>query len=597
MSQSVGAKMLLSAMARYYELMRPFWVYVKRALGFILLMQVLALLEPYMMKFVIDGIVYRKTFMATHLFLVMVGMLVVLILIGAVQIKKNRYIGDVIMVLERDLPISCGTKLLRLPLAYHQTENTGLVIGKVVRGVGKTMDLTGMILWEIVPLVIQTAVTACILLAYEWYAALVLMPLVILFGWLTIQVRMRLASHREERHDLDSTADELLGQAVTNVMTTQAFAQEEREMRIITEIRHRVHGMATSEFGEYRKADFWRTSVVNIGRVGIIFVCARAAFGNTMSMGTLVFLSTLSEKVFLGCYRIGAVFDNLMEASEPMLRMTNIFRETETVVDPVESVRFPRHPRGEIAVRGVTYHYERSDGKGFMEKPALKDLDLSIHAGETVGIVGESGSGKSTLAKLVMRFFDAREGGVLIDDVDVRFMSKGYFRRFIGYVPQEVEIYDMTVAENIAYGNPLATREEVERAARIAHADAFIGELPNGYGELVGNHGLRLSGGQRQRIGIARAVLLNPRILIFDEATSHVDVVSEQKIQRAIEELRRDRTVILIAHRLSTIQNADRIVVMHDGHIREIGTHHELLRQNGMYNRLVALQTRVEAVM
>lgn len=586
------------SIAGYLALMKSFWPQFRHALLWIGAMQALSLLEPWMVKHVIDGITEQSPFVREHLFAVSMGMLVVLVAIGGAQIKKNKHIGEVLQVIERELPVACGRKLLRLPLVYHQSENTGIVIGKVVRGVGRTIDLTAMCLWEIVPLVLQTTMTAVIMIAYGWYTVLFFLPIVAVFGWVTVRVRLKFLPQRMERHDLDSDADELLGQAVTNVMTTQAFAQEEREMGAITLLRNRVYRMEVHEFGHYRRSDFLRTSLINVGRVGIIFICAWAAFGNRMTMGTLFFLSTLAEKVFLSCYRIGAIFDQMIEASEPVTRMVGILHEPETLMNSIVPRPFDSRPVGEIVFDRVTFAYKKrgENGDGVRE-PALREVNLTIRSGETVGVVGESGGGKSTLVKLLMRFGDPNHGSICLDGVDVRERDVHAFRRHIGYVPQEVEIYDTSVAANIAYGNPNASRAQIERAAQVANADAFITELPHGYDEVVGNRGLRLSGGQRQRIGIARAVLLDPPILVFDEATSHVDVVSERKIQRAIEELRRGRTVILIAHRLSTVQNADRIVVVDRGRIKEIGTHTELVRRNGIYHRLVELQTRVEAVM
>ncbi len=544
--------------------------------------------------YIIDGFQSGGDVIRVHLVPLCVGMFTVLAFVGAVQVKKNTYIRNVWIAMEHDLPITYGRKLLSLPLTYHQTENTGSIIGKVVRGIGRSCDLVNVLLFEIVPLIIQTMVTFGILAFLYWPAIFVIAPVMTVFAYVTVKVKLGLAEHRMKRHERDGEGDDVLGQAVTNVMTTQAFAQEQREMEVVRAIRDEVKVMTHREFRQYDISDISRNTLISFGRVAVIFVCARAVLGEAISTGLLVFIATLADKVFISSYRISAVFDRMMEAAEPVMRMTQIMEERESLADPVcTKTAAVSRLEGTIRFEGTSFSYKKQ-GTG---KPALSGIDLEINAGETIGIVGESGSGKSTLVKLLMRFDDPSQGRVLIDGRDLRSMRKVYFRRQIGYVPQEVEIYDDTVAANIAYGNPQATREQVIEAARVANAHDFINALGKKYDEIVGNRGLRLSGGQRQRIGIARAVLLDTPILVLDEATSHVDVVSEQKIQKAIDTLRHGRTVIIIAHRLSTIQNADRIVVMEEGGVKEIGSHEELLQQNGLYRRLVELQSRVEATL
>lgn len=594
----VQSKRLIACAWQFRELCRPLDKLIRRAIVWIIMMQLLALFEPYMVMHVIDGIGHGGEKMRDALLPLAGGMFLVLTVIGAIQVRKNKYIRDVWIAIEYQLPLVCGKKLLKLPLTYHQTENTGAIIGKVVRGVGKSTDLIAAILFEIAPLIIQTLATVGILAFLYWPAILVIAPVMVVFTYVTIKVKLSLADLRMKRHERDGDADDKLGQAVTNVLTTQAFAQEDREMKMVTLIRDEVEAITHQEFKRYDLSDFSRNVLISFGRVAVIYFCAKAVFGGGTSVGMLVFVYTLAEKIFISSYRISAVIDRMMDAAEPVMRMTQILAEKETILDPTGGQVVSRF-NGDVQFKDVNFRYKRSTRTGEPEQRharlALQNINLAIAAGETVGIVGESGSGKSTLVKLLMRFDDPETGSVIIDGRDLREMRMTAFRPMIGYVPQEVEIYDDTVAANIAYGNPNATREQIEDAARVANAHDFIECLEKGYDEVVGNRGLRLSGGQRQRIGIARAVLLDPPILVMDEATSHVDVVSEQKIQRAIEELRKGRTVLIIAHRLSTIQNADRIVVMEDGQVKETGSHEELLRKNGLYRRLVALQGRIEA--
>jgi ATP-binding cassette subfamily B protein len=266
-------------------------------------------------------------------------------------------------------------------------------------------------------------------------------------------------------------------------------------------------------------------------------------------------------------------------------RIFAILDRVPSVAEPVRPVH-PGRLNGELEFREVGFHYGA--------RPVLRDVNLKVRPGEMIGLVGPSGAGKTTLVNLVCRFYDVTEGALLVDGVDIRSFPVEEYRRHIGIVLQEPFLFYGTIAENIAYGRPEATREQIVAAARAARAHEFVLRLPDGYDSLVGERGQFLSGGERQRISIARALLIDPRILILDEATSSVDTETEREIQLALENLVQGRTTIAIAHRLSTLRRADRLVVIERGRITEVGHHDQLLQTPGTYARLYRAQFEME---
>jgi ATP-binding cassette subfamily B protein len=304
-------------------------------------------------------------------------------------------------------------------------------------------------------------------------------------------------------------------------------------------------------------------SAITVGTLTAFLAYIGRFYGRLDSMSRIV---SVTQKAAAGSKRIFDILDhvsNVPDSSQPLL-LENL--------------------KGEITLKEIGFRYG--------SRSVIRHLSLMIQPGEMIGLVGQSGSGKSTLVNLICRFYDVSEGAILIDGTDIRSVKLADYRRHIGLVLQEPFLFFGSIAENIAYGRPDATREEIIAAARSAHAHDFILRLPHGYDSVVGERGQGLSGGERQRISIARALLINPKVLILDEATSSVDTETEKEIQRALDNLVKGRTTIAIAHRLSTLRKADRLVVMQRGRIIEVGPHDELIEQKGAYWRLYQAQLR-----
>ncbi len=587
----------------YRGLLKPYRGLFFSIVVWIFLMQVTGLAEPYAFKYVLDDVQAHAARGApmefTHLLKVLSLLFGVMLVGGVIQVAKNWRVNKMIFVLDRDLIKNAAAKLLRLPLSFHERENAGLLISKITKGIHKTIEVTAALLYEIIGIAIQTIVTAAVIVFISWQAFIVFAVSTTIFVFATVHVKRKLAPMRRRRHDEDASSYEQVGETIINIATVQTCAEGEHERQKLERERDGIYERGMVEFRTHFNYDHLRNGIVSLGRNVVLGLTAWAATGGGLSIGTWVFIVTLTEKVFISCYRLGSIFDRVQEAAESVRRMVEVLEEEERIKDPANPVDAPEFV-GRIAFDKLTHQYwakHPAEPAPKRRRPALQEISLAIAPGETIGIVGPSGSGKSTLVKLLLRVDDPTIGSVSIDGIDIRLMRLEDFRRQIGYVSQEVEIFDTTVAENIGYGCGPVTREKTIEAAKAANLHERIMSFPNGYDERVGNRGMRLSGGEKQRVGIARAVLKDARILVLDEATSQVDSISEVKIHAAIENLRKGRTTIMIAHRLSTVRHADRIVVMDEGRVKEIGTHAALVANKGLYAELVRLQREAEAKM
>ncbi|MBP2257470.1 ABC transporter ATP-binding protein [Virgibacillus alimentarius] len=371
--------------------------------------------------------------------------------------------------------------------------------------------------------------------------------------------------------------------AVAGVRVVQSFTNEQFEMERFTKDNY---SFRTAKLGAYRVMAFVSANIHMLMRFVILVVLVIGAwlsFNHKLSYGELVAFVLYMNVLFKPIEKISALLELYpkgMAGFKRFIHLLDVEPEVENRKDakPVGSLK------GDISFNNVTFSYEKT------QSPVLTSMNFNIHAGETIAFVGPSGAGKTTISSLIPRFYDVDKGSITIDGMDIRDMTKESLRHQIGIVQQDVFLFTGTLRENIAYGDLSASDVEIERAARKAHMEEFIKELPDGYETQVGERGLKLSGGQKQRIAIARMFLKNPPILILDEATSALDTETEMIIQKALNELAKDRTTLIIAHRLATIKNADRIMVVTKDGITENGTHDELIQHNGIFAHLHRVQ-------
>jgi ATP-binding cassette subfamily B protein len=396
-------------------------------------------------------------------------------------------------------------------------------------------------------------------------------------------VRDRLRTGFEKIDRVWGEVTNVLADTIPGIRVVKAFAQERREALRFREANK--HNLAINDRLN-RTWSLFTPTVQMLTEVGLLVVWAFGIWQvsrSDITVGTLTAFLAYIGRFYGRLDSMSRIVSVTQKAAAGAKRIFDILDHVSNVPEPTKPVHLER-VSGEIELSDVGFRYGN--------RSVIRDLSLTIKPGEMIGLVGHSGSGKSTLVNLICRFYDVSEGAVRVDGVDTRSLPVAEYRRHIGLVLQEPFLFFGTIADNIAYGKPDATRAEIIAAARAAHAHEFILRLPQGYDSLVGERGQGLSGGERQRISIARALLIDPRILILDEATSSVDTETEKEIQKALDNLVRGRTTIAIAHRLSTLRKADRLVVMDRGQIVEVGPHDELMEQNGAYRRLYEAQAR-----
>ena len=572
---------------RLWRFARPYRKQLAAGFGLTLASTAATLVPPYLTIPLMDDILIPfqngKQIDPQLVLLYLGGLLLSALLAWGLSWARTYILALVSERIGADLRTTTYEHLLKLSLDYFGGKRTGDLMARIGSETDRINVFLSLHALDFVTDVLMIVMTAAILFSINpWLALVTLVPLPFI-GWMIHTVRDRLRTGFEKIDRVWSEVTNVLADTIPGIRVVKAFAQEKREAQRFRDANQ--HNLEVNDRLNKTWSLFTPT-VSLLTEVGLLVVWA---FGiwlvsqSQITVGVLAAFIAYIGRFYTRLDSMSRIVSVTQKAAAGAKRIFDILDHVSNVPDPAQPVKVDK-VQGAIAMQGVGFRYG--------SRAVIKNLSLDIRPGEMIGLVGHSGSGKSTLVNLISRFYDVSDGSIQVDGVDIRRFAVADYRRHIGLVLQEPFLFFGTIAENIAYGKPEATREEIVAAARAAHAHEFILRLPHGYDSLVGERGQGLSGGERQRISIARALLIDPRILILDEATSAVDTETEKEIQKALDNLVQGRTTIAIAHRLSTLRKADRLVVMDRGEVVEVGPHDELMEKQGAYWRLYEAQAR-----
>lgn len=544
------------------------------------LVECLKLMPPYLLKTVID-LLGSKSVALTQIWLGVAGILLVSLITTFVEQRYALFVSRRAFQVEVDILRKAHAVLLQLGLAYHEDHPSGDLVQLLSKGSSRLRELLWFTLDQFLGASLQILLTSVVLLFVHPGCGLVFIAFMPVVLYRVHRSGQQLQPYREQYHAVFRQASWDMNQSLLNVRTVMDYVQEPREIANYGKQLDRYLELAEKRNRLENTDHAQRDWILSASRFAVLFYAVYLVYAGAMTTGSLFLFATLSEKVVASLFRLGRLYSYLGDSIESVQQLTRVFSARATIVDAPGALPCPALSGAiELCDVGFSYHTDR---------PVLQDVTLSIPERSTIAIVGRSGAGKTTLIKLLSRHYDVTEGGIRVDGVDIRDYAVADYRRQIAVVSQDIQLFDTSVALNIAYGLD-AELSEIREAARLANADEFIEQLPQGYATRVGERGLKLSGGQRQRIGIARALLMRPAVLVFDEATSSLDTESERAIQDALAKIARRQTMFLIAHRLSTLETADRIVVFEQGRIVETGSPAHLARGEGIFARMRQLQ-------
>lgn len=575
---------------QYMQFVKPYKWYIFLTIVIGILKFAIPLFIPLLLGYVIDNIIHADLTQAEklkQLFLLMTVAFAIFLIIRPPIEYLRQYLAQLVgSKILYDLRDRLFDHLQKLSLRFYANRKAGEIISRVIHDVEQTKEfvITGLMnVWLDMATIL---IAISIMLSFDFKLTLVAISLFPLYGFAVKYFYTRLRKLTRERSQKLAELQGHLHERVQGMAVTRSFALEDYEQAQFEKYNRRFFKKAM-EHTKWNAYTFAATNTItDLAPLLVIAYAAYEVINGQITVGTMVAFVGYMERVYSPLRRLINSSTILTQAIASIDRVFELKNEPYEIEDKEDAIDL-EDVKGEIVFDNVSFHYDEG-------KMVLKNINLHVKPGETIALVGMSGGGKSTLVSLLPRFYDVVSGSITIDGIDIRDMKQRSLRDKIGMVLQDNILFSESIAVNIRMGNPYATDEEVIAAAKAANAHDFIMDLPNGYDTLVGERGVKLSGGQRQRIAIARVFLKDPPILIFDEATSSLDLESEHMIQEALEKLAKDRTTFIVAHRLATITHADRIVVIEHGEITEIGTHEELMQKRGSYYHLYQVQNLQE---
>ncbi len=513
-----------------------------------------------------------------------IGILTMALISSILQSSYNYNLFKMVTKVEDKIRNLAFKKYLQLHSLFHHGASSGQIIGRIDRGATSFYTIVNDIVGQkiIPPIIIFLGAFGALLYENVWIALAVLVPFPV-YILATRKIANKIYLIEQHSNDAFEGVSKEMYDVAGNVLTVKKFSQEEVETLSNRNLLKDARKIQYSAERLWQRIENLQAIISTTGRIAVLGLSAFFVMKGDASIGQFVLFITLQDMAYKPLSELGSLFTRIRRNTTRVERLFSILDEPLHVTDMDGAVELPLLEK-QIEFKDVSFSY-RND-----EQWALKNINVVIPAGTTCALVGRSGSGKTTFINLLLRSYDPQKGMISIDNIDIKKATQASLRGQIAVVPQEVDLFSRTVYENIAYGKGDISQEQVENAAKTALAHDFILRLDNRYNTIVGERGIKLSGGERQRVGIARAVLRDPKILILDEATSHLDTQSEQLITRATDALVKNRTSLIIAHRLSTVIHADMILVFKDGSIEARGTHAELLESSSTYAKLHSLQ-------
>ena len=537
---------------------------------------------PWIIKDMIDDVLMSKDMVMLNL--IAAGILVVMFTRGVFYYGQSylvSYVGQRVII---DVRSVLFRKFQRMPLSYYDKQQTGTVMSYITNDVAV---MQSAIVDNLIELVTEGSIligSLAMMIYLDWKLSLLTLMTIPLVGFAMKIFGRKLKRSSTVIQERVAEITSLLQESISAIRVVKSFVRESYEIKRFEEQNWRNFQAAMKNV---KLSSLLTPTVEFLAAIAVTFIVWFGGYevvNGVITAGELVAFLTYAVNLANPVKRLSRVYAAIQKAMAAADRVFAVMDLNEKITDVPGAKPLPPI-KGKVEFKDITFSYKEG-------QPALQHISLKAEPGQMIALVGPSGSGKSTIANLIPRFYDVDSGVITIDDHDIRQVTADSLREQIGLVPQETMLFSTSVMENIRYGRLEATDEEVIEAAKAANAEEFIKELPEGYDTKLGERGLNLSGGQRQRLAIARAILKNPRVLILDEATSALDTESEKIVQDALDNLMVGRTSFVIAHRLSTIFNADQIFVVENGHLREHGTHEELLAAGGLYSNLYNIQFR-----